>query len=399
MSFHKYTCLSCDSHVNVLIDFGEQPPSNRFFRLGEVDLDRHNLSVGQCANCMLVQLIGFMPRAMIRSRFDWITYNEPERHLDALMGRLTKLPGISRNSLIAGITYVDATSITRLNRLGFINSFCLDAVHDLGLDRPTTGLESVEAILSEGRIKDIISQHGQVDLLIVRYVLEHAHDPSAFLAGLMLLVKPGGYIVFEVPDSRKFLDACDYSFLWEEHITYFSPATLKYFFEVNGCIAFDIFTYSYPLEDSLVGIVKIEHPKKYEILENVTGEFARAKHFSSEFPKISQRIRNSIGELNSLGKKVAVFGAGHLAVKFLNLNDLGGLIDCVIDDCPQKQGMLMPGSGLPIFSSKLLDEGQIDVCLLSLSPESEMKVIASKKTYLDNGGEFFSIFALSHLAL
>ena len=396
MSVSQCTCLSCGANVNPLIDFGRQPPSNRFFRLGEADLDRHTLAIGQCNVCMLVQLTDLMSSLMIKPRFSWIKYNEPANHLDLLVDRIIKLPRISRDSLIAGFTQEDVTSIARLNQLGFANTFRVDTTLDL--DGPTSVLESVELIDSEVRVKEITSRRGLVDLLIVRYALEHAHNPRAFLDSLKLLVKPSGYIIFEIPDCRKFLDACDYSFVWEEHITYFSPVTLRTFFENNELVVIDVFTYPYQLEDSLVGIVKIEQPIKRGNLGNTIPEFMRAQHFSAEFPKIRQRYKNRMFELHSMGKKIAIFGAGHLAVKFLNLYDLGDLINCVIDDNPYKQGMLMPGSGLPIYSSKLLDEGGVDICLLSLSPGSEEKVFVSKQAYLAKGGKFFSIFTLSPLA-
>jgi len=275
----------------------------------------------------------------------------------------------------------------------------LDATLDLGLLDTRAGLESIQSNIGEDRTREIASRRGLVDLLLVRHFLEHTHDPRAFLAALKQLVKPGGYIVFEVPDSQKFLDVFDYSFVWEEHITYFSPTTLKSFFEINGLFVLDAFTYPYALEDSLIGIIKVEQPNNKSNLVNINAEFMRAQLFSSQFLKIRQRYIDRITEIHSSGKKVAVFGAGHLAVKFLNLYDLGQVIECVIDDNPHKQGMLMPGSGLPIRNSKILDEGEIDMCLLSLSPESEEKVLASKKAYLDKGGVFCSIFSLSPLAL
>jgi len=48
-------------------------------------------------------------------------------------------------------------------------------------------------------------------------------------------------------------------------------------------------------------------------------------------------------------------------------------------------------------SSVLMDE-KIDLCLLSLSPESEKKVIAAKHEYALRGGLFRSIFASSPIA-
>lgn len=59
----------------------------------------------------------------------------------------------------------------------------------------------------------------------------------------------------------------------------------------------------------------------------------------------------------------------------------------------------MPGSRLPIVGSAVLYSEKIDLCLLSLSPESEAKVLAKRQDYVDAGGVFRSMFSLSPLAL
>ena len=76
-------CLCCGStRLNVNIDFGNLPASNRF---EEKDVEvsySHPLKIGQCHDCMMVQLIDPMPFHEAKSHFPWITYNEPEQHLD-----------------------------------------------------------------------------------------------------------------------------------------------------------------------------------------------------------------------------------------------------------------------------------------------------------------------------
>jgi hypothetical protein len=110
-------------------------------------------------------------------------------------------------------------------------------------------------------------------------------------------------------------------------------------------------------------------------------------------------VREVIRRWRGEGKKVAVFGAGHLAAKFINLFSVADLIECVIDDNPHKQALLMPGSRLPIRGSAELASGPIDVCLLSLNPESEQKVRAKNQAFLERGGRFASIFAVSPQAV
>jgi len=392
-------CIACGNAVGTLIDFGPQPPSNRFLKNGERDADLHRLVLGQCVTCGLVQLIGPMSARMVQSRYVWLTYNEPEGHLDALAERLRQLPGVAQDSVIAGLTYKDDSTLARLNRMGYLQTFRLDASADLGLNDSTAGLESVQEAVSRGRVREVAARRGQASVLIARHVLEHAHNPRAFLQGLVSLMKPGGYLVFEMPDSRKFLDACDYSFVWEEHIAYFTPSTLKAFLLAHGCEVFEILTYPYALEDSLVAIAKMDAPAVRATTEELPVELKRGRRYKEQFPKVRERYRAWFSQHRAAGKRVVLFGAGHLAAKFINLLELGDYVECVIDDNPDKQALIMPGSRLPIRSSSLLEQEGIDLCLLSLSPESEKKVLSAKKAYLEKGGDFRSIFALSPLAL
>jgi len=100
-------------------------------------------------------------------------------------------------------------------------------------------------------------------------------------------------------------------------------------------------------------------------------------------------------KLQHEGKRVALFGAGHLAAKFINFYDLAPYLCGVIDDNANKLGRFMPGSKLPIISSSCLESEKIDLCLLTLNPESEQKVLKAKSAYLAGGGRFRSIFSAS----
>lgn len=390
------TCLACrERAVRVLLDFGPQPPSNRFERADAQGTDAHPLVVGQCGACGLVQLVAPMAPGMVMPRFDWLTYNEPEGHLDDLVARLCGLPGLNREARILGLTYKDDTTLRRFNRLGYENTYRYDACGDLALQDPRAGLESIQAVLDASTASRLVAEHGAADLLLVRHVLEHAHDPAAFLSALCRLVRPGGYLLFEMPDCTKFIEACDYSFIWEEHITYFSSRTLAAFVGNANLALQEIVVYPYPLEDSLIGIIRNEAATgaARSALQTLASLLTEGEHFSQRYSDIRERLQSLLGSWQREGKRIAVFGAGHLAVKFVNLYALGELIECVIDDHPDKQGLLMPGSRLPIRGSAAL--GEIDICLPALNPESERKVMAKHQAFLDRGGRFHSIFALN----
>lgn len=384
------------SAVSVLVDFGVQPPSNRYELAGSTGTETHPLIVGQCAACGLIQLVTPMPPRMAKSRYEWVTYNEPEGHLDDLVAHLVRLPGLAREARIAGLSYKDDTTLARFNRLGYANTYRYDMREDLGLPDPCAGLESIQQVLDASMASTLASRHGLAELLLVRHVLEHAHDPAAFLASMRALVKPGGYIAFEMPDCTKFVKACDYSFIWEEHITYFSAPTLAAFLAAVRIEPVETIVYPYPLEDSLIAIVRNREPAAPAAASQaLAAVLAEGQTFGTRRAEIRAQVQAQVRAWREEGKRVAVFGAGHLAAKFVNFFSLAGLVECVIDDNPNKQGVLMPGSRLPIRGSAELVSGGIAVCLLSLNPESEQKVRAKNQAYLDRGGQFRSIFALS----
>jgi SAM-dependent methyltransferase len=394
----NHNCLCCRAaSVATLVDFGPQPPSNRFERRDAPPAETHPLVVGQCTACGLFQLINPMPPATAKSRFEWVTYNEPEDHLDDLVERLRRLPGIGSASRIVGLTYKDHSTLARFNKLGYANTYRIDMGADLGLHDACAGLESIQASIDVATASRLVARHGLADLLLVRHVLEHAHDPEAFLNSVKTLVKPGGYLLFEMPDCTKFIKACDYSFIWEEHITYFCISTLASFVSVAGLAMQETIVYPYPLEDSLIGVVKNASPDSagkstHTMLPTL---IADGEVFSRRYPEIRARLQSLLGAWRKTGKRVAIFGAGHLAAKFANMYSLNELVDCIIDDNPNKQHLLMPGSRLPIYGSAALESRAIDFCLLSLNPESEQKVLAKNQPFLERGGRFMSIFAIS----
>ena len=90
--------------VKSLLDFGQMPPSNRYLKSREESCGTQNLVFGYCPNCGLGQLISAMPPEAVRARFDWISYNEPEGHLDDLVKKIEEKASFSPGSRASGPT-------------------------------------------------------------------------------------------------------------------------------------------------------------------------------------------------------------------------------------------------------------------------------------------------------
>lgn len=335
-----------------------------------------------------------MPEDVVRSRHEWITYNEPEGHLDSLVELLWEHARVTGGEHILGVTYKDDTTLARFVKRGVINTYRLDQVSDLEISDTLASLETIQAKLTPDIAQRLANKLGAADILMVRHILEHAHEPLRFIQACQKLAKSEGWMVFEVPDCRKVLDGHDHCFLWEEHISYFTPVTLKAIFQSAGFVDVDIKVYPYPMEDSLIAVVRNVCSEK-KAVQPVQEEINRVEAFAQSFAERGRKIKNHIQYLNTHNVKTALFGAGHLSAKFINFYGLSELLSGVIDDNPNKQNLYMPGSRLPIIDSTNLDEGKIDLCLLTLNPESEQKVLKAKSDFLNQGGKFRSIFSAS----
>jgi SAM-dependent methyltransferase len=298
---------------------------------------------------------------------------------------------MTRDSRVGAIVFGGDTTIDRFKRKGFFNTWRIDLEDDLGISDPNAGVETLQRELTRETAVKITNTREKFDLLVIRHVLEHAHNLNSFFQAIRELARPNAYVVFEVPDCEKPFLNWDYSILWEEHVFYFTPATLRLCLEAYG---FEVLKIDQPTY-SLVATSRVTEKTPSEIAiprQLLQQELNRTKQFALAFPKQQKKICSFLKQSQAKEGRIAFFGAGHLACTYINVLHLKKHIECVIDDHPQKCGMFMPGSRLPILSSAALIERKIKICLSTLSPETERKVASKNPAFLATGGRFLSIF-------
>ena len=85
-------CAVCQGRsLTPLIDVGPQPISNRFLQSPGDPEERFAIALQQCDACGLIQIEAPVPASALVPPYDWITYNEPEGHLDDLQGGVPRV--------------------------------------------------------------------------------------------------------------------------------------------------------------------------------------------------------------------------------------------------------------------------------------------------------------------
>ena len=371
------------------------PVSHAYVRNAE-EQEYFPAALGQCQVCGLVQMLHPVPMEKLVPPFDWIRYNEPERHLDSLVERVCSLPGLSTASVIAGLGPNDDSTLSRFRDRGFVNTWRPDTAADLEINGANAGTAIIQACVNEALGRKLRLIHGAADVLVARMLLEHTYSPASFLRGIKSLLAPSGYVVLEVPDSKNALEVLDYTVIWEEHVLYFTPATLRETLRRHGLIVRDLLVYPSGHNDSLVAIAQTPSAGESTGVATISTacETVRMRAFAEALPQCRQIACDRLKAWRQRGD-VALLGAGHDSVVFVSLMGIAELLSVVLDDHPAKAGFCLPGSSLPIRDSSALHGDRLPLCLLGAGSGNETRIMSKHRAFESAGGTFASIYPQS----
>jgi hypothetical protein len=269
----------------------------------------------------------------------------------------------------------------------------VDLNEDLNVSDKTANIETVQKLTTPEIMQVIAARRGAADLLIVRHITEHTENINLFLSGLNKLVRDDGLIVFEVPDCSNNLKNFDCCMIWEEHSLYLTPKSLENIVTQSGLEVVKTIVYERPFENSIVLIARKSKNDSVILKVNCTEtELALLENYARAFHAEKLKLRTELEKIKNLNGPIALYGAGHLAHIFINSMRIQDLISFIVDDTPQKQGLFLSGSKLPIVAPSELVNSNIYLCLLALSINIEERVIDKHNKFVGNGGVFKSIF-------
>lgn len=361
-------CRHCkEKLIHQVIDLGHQPPSNAY--KNKVDLDKkestYPLRLYVCHSCWLVQIPEYASACDLFTD-DYAYFSSTSTswslHAKKFVEEVISNLGLDKNSNVLEIASND----------GYLLKNFVDK------EIPCVGIEPTKACANASRLKGIrtieeffstsfaekLSQINKFDLIIANNVLAHVPDINDFVRGIATTLKRDGFVSIEFPHLLSLIKFNQFDTIYHEHYSYFSLSVVQKIVNKFGLDVVDVeelITHGGSLR------VWLRHSYNYPKSKNVERILGKEKLFGLENLKIyddfqekSLKIKSDfiryVLTLRDSNLPVIAYGAaakGNTLINYAGIKN--DLIDFIVDKAISKQGKYMPGSNIPIFSDKYLE--------------------------------------------
>ena len=372
-------CRHCGGgELHSFLDLGFAPPSNAY--LSKADLSRQQvflpLRVSVCSDCWLVQTEDYAKAADLFTD-DYAYFSSTSsgwlEHARLYTEHIISELDLDGKNLVMEVACNDGY---------LLKNFCAKGIPCLGIE-PTgstaqiaenAGINVIRDFFSENLAEKLAREGRRADLLIGNNVFAHVPDVNDFTRGMKAALKPGGTITLEMPHLMRLLEFTQFDTMYHEHFSYFSLYTVDKILSACGLRIWDVEELSTHGGSMRVYVCHEEDDRgvKPSVAAMIDEESRRGMRSLAVYRDLqvrAEKIKNEfvqfLIEKKRAGKSVLAYGAAAKGNTLLNYAGVrSDLLSGVCDAAESKQGMFMPGSGIPIFHPQALYELEPDYVVI-----------------------------------
>jgi 2-polyprenyl-3-methyl-5-hydroxy-6-metoxy-1,4-benzoquinol methylase len=379
MTISNYRCRVCNKKINdYFCDLGSTPLANSFIDNKKLINKEKNfpLKVYFCKKCYLPQLPEHVFAKNIFSDYDYFSSYSKSwiKHSKNYVNEIIKDLNLNKENNICEIASNDGYLLQFFKQKGF-KVLGVEPAKNVANKAIKKKINTLKIFFNYKNANRIKKKYGLQDLIICNNVFAHVPDILSFTKGLKELISKNGIITIEFPHFLNLIKKNQFDTIYHEHFSYLSLHSVNKILKKFKLIIFKVKKINthggslriyikhkkskqFKIENSYNKI--FEQEKKFKIFnkENI-------KKFTIKLKKIRKDFINLLLDLKLKGKKVVAYGAAAKGNTFLNYCNLGdNLINFVVDKNPSKIGKFLPGSHLPIFPIKKLNQFKPDYIII-----------------------------------
>lgn len=381
---HTDNCRLCGGiFFSDRLSLSPTPLANELSETAEIagEVEIFPLTLAMCSECSHVQLTDLV---MSKRLFDNYSYQSGtsaffRKHFSEFASATVQFAGLKP---ILEIGSNDGTLLRAYADLGYecvgiepSVQLVEQCVHD--------GLIARAGYFDARTVQQLISEFGQLDLVVANNVLAHIDNLRQTFHDIYACLSPNGVCVFEVAHLLSMVAQGTFDSIYHEHMSYHSVFSLTKFCESIGFTVFDI-----QLVDSHGGSIRMFISKNpaIEISQSVEEILQQELEIGLNEPLVLNSIRDRISKLKlELGDFFSSrqtheeiftigFGAPAKLVTFISETRLYEQeISFIIDENPLKQGKFIPKWAIPVIGKS---EAEKNITrLIAENPDILIRVI------------------------
>jgi SAM-dependent methyltransferase len=388
-------CRLCGSiELERVVELTPTPPANAFTARPEPQT-AYPLELMLCGGCGHLQLHHVVDPQVLFRDYVYAAGTSPvfvahfKRYAEEAIARF----GLKAGDLVVDVGSNDGTLLRFFQSSG-LRVLGVDPAREIARRATEAGIPTMPEFLDLAMARRIRLEHGPARLVTANNVFAHVDDLAGFVAAIHELLAPDGVFIFEVSYALDVYEKTLFDTIYHEHLDYHSVKPLVGFFDRAGLPLFA--AERVPTHGgSLRGMAGNGRTPGEAVSQRVAeedeariGSAATWRAWSARIDAVRDQLLSLLGSLRADGRTIAGYGAPAKATTLLGNFGLGAeTLDFIADDSQLKQGLLTPGSHIPVLAAEALYERRPDYVVV-LAWNFADSIIARHARFAESGGRF-----------
>ena len=375
----KRGCRFCNQELkHTFVDLGMSPLCESYVAADQLNQMEpfYPLHVFVCEKCFLVQLEEYVSPERIFSDYAYFSsYSDSwlehcRQYTDQMIDRFSLDPRSLVVELASNDGYLLQYFVARK-----IPVLGIEPAANVAQTAKQKGVSTIVEFFGRQLAARLAHEGRRADLIVGNNVLAQVPDLCDFVAGIKLLLKPGGVVTLEFPHLLRLMEENQFDTIYHEHFSYFSFLTAEKIFQAHDLVLFDVEelpTHGGSLR--IFGRHKEDRanpiaPRVAELRarEQAAGlmDLDRYRSFAESVKKTKRRLLQCLIQAKQEGKSIVGYGAPGKGNTLLNYCGIGtDFLDYTVDRNPYKQGKFTPGTHISIYPPERICQTRPDYLLI-----------------------------------
>jgi SAM-dependent methyltransferase len=364
--------------VRTFVDLGKSPLCESFLTTEQLDQGEafYPLHVRICDECLLVQLEAYVPGEEIFRDYAYFSaYSDSwVAHAAAYTNLVVERFGLGPDDLVVELASNDGYLLQHFVQRG-IPALGIDPAANVAEAARERGVETIVDFFDSRLAEQLVAEGRRPKLIAANNVLAQVPPLNDFVAGIELVLAPHGVATIEAPHLVRLIEGLQFDTIYHEHYSYFSLTTLMRLFSDHGLEVFDVEELPshggslrvyvkrrgddrHELRPGVARVLREERAGGYDTVEGYA-------NFAREVEEVKWSLLELLIRVRRDGKQVVGYGAPGKGNTLLNYCGIRtDLLDYTVDRNPHKHGKHLPGTQIPIYAPKRIDETRPDYILV-----------------------------------